>query len=294
MHQERASVAQVALRLCDIHDREKLTLGYCRRSFCGTTLCSNLYIQPHRLAPRRMSHTRPKFETIVHFARRRIRSGTWMPGDRAPSENELSERFGVSRMTARRALDQLARAGDIVRRRGAGSFIADDSVRSSFLVIRNIADEVTDNGQRYSSRVVRHCALPCDAEVAAALELARGAIVYHSLIAHLADDEAVQLEYRYVRPDAAPQYLEADLTTETPNHYLQRICPLVEAWQDVAAALPKAKQCELLGIGRNEPCLLITRVTSASHGLVSYARLLAPSSRYRLSGRLHFTSHISS
>lgn len=241
-----------------------------------------------------MSNSRPKFETIVHFARRRIRSGAWMPGDRAPSENELCEQFGVSRMTARRALDQLARAGDIVRRRGAGSFIADDSVRSSFLVIRNIADEVTDNGHRYGNRVVRHCAVPCDAEVAAALELERGALVYHSLITHLADDEAVQLEYRYVRSDAAPNYLEADLTAETPNHYLQRTCPLVEARQEITATLPKARHCELLGIERDEPCLLITRVTSAARGLVSFARILAPSSRYRLSGQLHFTKQISS
>lgn len=232
--------------------------------------------------------SRPKFETIVDFARRRIRSGRWLPGDRAPSENELSEQFGVSRMTARHALEQLVRSGDIVRRRGAGSFVADASVRSSFLAIRNIADEVHDNGQRYGSRVLRQCALACDAEVAAALELDRGATVYHSLVVHLADEEAVQLEYRYVRPDAVPQYLEVDLTAETPNHYLQRIAPLAEARQEITAVLPKARQCELLGIRRNEPCLLITRITSGSRGLVSYARILAPSSRYRLAGRLHF------
>lgn len=241
-----------------------------------------------------MSSNRPKFESIVHFARRRIRSGSWLPGDRAPSENELSEQFRVSRMTARRALDRLAQAGDIVRRRGAGSFIADDSVRSSFLVIRSIADEIGDTGQCYSSRVLKLAAVECDAEVAAALELARAAIVYHSLIVHLANDEAVQLEYRYVRPDAAPEYLEADLSAETPNHYLQRVCPLVESRQDITAILPKARQSQLLGICRSEPCLLITRITSARRGLVSYARILAPSSRYRLSGRLHFTSQIDS
>lgn len=241
-----------------------------------------------------MRTSRSKFETIVQFARRRIHNGTWSAGQRAPSENELSAQFGVSRMTARRALDQLALAGDIVRRRGAGSFIADDSVRSSYLVIRNIADEISDNGQRYGGRVLRQCALPCDSEVAAALELERGATVYHSLIAHLADAEPVQLEYRYVRPDAVPQYLEVDLTAETPNHYLQRICPLVEARQEITATLARAQQCELLGIRRSEPCLLITRITRAKRGLVSYARLFAPSSRYRLAGRLHFTSQITS
>lgn len=236
--------------------------------------------------------SRPKFETIVHFARRHIRSGRWQPGDRAPSENELSERFGVSRMTARRALDRLAQAGDIVRRRGAGSFVADDSVRSSYLVVRSIADEVRDNGHAYSNNVLRQCAVPCDAEVATALELERGNTAYHSLIVHLADELAVQLEYRYVRTDAAPQYLMADLAAETPNQYLQRVCPLVEARQEVTAMLPKARECELLGISRHEPCLLITRITSGSRGLASYARIVAPSNRYRLAGELRFTSQV--
>jgi len=242
----------------------------------------------------RMSSSRPKFQTIVRFARRHIQRGTWKPGDRAPSENELSERFGVSRMTARRALEELVLSGDIVRRRGSGSFVADDSVRSSFLVIRNIAEEVREAGQRYGNRVLRHCTVASDATVAAALELARGSPVFHSLIAHLADESAIQLEYRYVRTDAAPGYLEADLTAETPNHYLQRICPLVEARQDITAVMPTARQCELLDIAPTEPCLLLTRVTAAARGLASFAQIYAPSSRYRLSGRLRFTGALPS
>lgn len=239
-----------------------------------------------------MSTARSKFATIVEFAQRRIRSGNWMPGDRAPSEHELCERFGVSRMTARKAMDRLVLTGHIVRRRGSGSYIADDSVRSSFLVVRSIADEVQHSGRRYSARVLRQCVVRCDAECAAELALERGARVFHSLVVHMADDQPVQLEYRYVRPDAAPDYLAVDLSAETPNHYLQRICPLVEARQEVTATLPKARQSELLGVSREEPCLLITRVTSAQSGLVSYARILAPANRYRLSGRLHFTSQL--
>ncbi len=52
-----------------------------------------------------MRSSRPKFQAIVQFARRHIHNGAWNVGQRAPSENELSEQFGVSRMTARRALD---------------------------------------------------------------------------------------------------------------------------------------------------------------------------------------------
>jgi GntR family histidine utilization transcriptional repressor len=96
----------------------------------------------------------------------------------------------------------------------------------------------------------------------------------------------VQLEERYVRADIVPGYLEADLSAETPSEYLQRTRPLVEARQEISAVLPTAAQRAALAIEAGEPCLLIRRTTSAKTGLVSFARILAPSSRYRLIGQL--------
>lgn len=233
-----------------------------------------------------------KFGSIVEFAKRRISAGAWRAGERVPSENELSAQFNVSRMTARRALDQLALDGLIVRRRGSGSFIANNGVRSSFMVIRNIADEITESGRSYSSRVLKQAAAAATRKVAAELELQAGDEVFRSIIVHLADRVPVQLEDRHVRKSSAPGYLSADLTLETPNYYLQRCCPLTDVRQEVAAGMPTRGQCEALQIRRGEPCLVITRVTAARVGLVSYVRILAPASRYRLSGQLHFSSRI--
>lgn len=234
----------------------------------------------------------PKFVAILDYAKHQIGRGAWHIGTRVPSENELSEMFSVSRMTARRALDQLALDGVIVRRRGAGSFIANNGVRSSFLVIRNIAEEIAETGRRYSSRVLRHCPVAATRAVAEALGLEVRAQVYHSLIVHVGDDEPVQLEYRYVRKDAAPDYLTVDLTVETPNHYLQNCRPLTDAQQRISAVLPNKAQCRALAVEGGEPCLVITRVTSSREGLVSYARILAPVSRYQLAGQLHFSSKV--
>lgn len=239
-----------------------------------------------------IDHGRPKFESIVSYARQKIEAGRWRPGDRVPSENEFSIQFSVSRMTARRALDQLALDGLIVRRRGAGSFIANNGVRSSFLVIRNIAEEIGESGRRYSSQVLRHGVTKASATVAAALEINAGDRVVHSKIVHRADNEPVQLEYRYVREDAAPGYVDVDLAIQTPNQYLQRHCPLTDARQEVTATLPTTSQCEALSIRPGVPCLLISRVTSSHVGLVSYARIIAPAGRYRLAGQLHFTSRL--
>jgi GntR family histidine utilization transcriptional repressor len=235
----------------------------------------------------------PKFAVIANFMRRKINAGAWLPGDRAPSESELCALFDVSRMTARRALDQLALDGLIVRRRGAGSFIANNGVRSSYMVIRNIADEIVEIGRSYASRVLDHCAQKAPPAVAYAHDLKAGDEVFHSRIVHLADDVPVQLEYRYVRPDAAPGYITADFVTETPNQYLQRVCPLTDAHQQVTAGLPNALERKALDIRDRQPCLLITRVTSSHVGLVSYARILAPANRYHLSGQLRFSSQLS-
>lgn len=201
--------------------------------------------------------------------------------------------FHVSRMTARRALDQLALDGLIVRRRGSGSFMANNGVRSSFLVIRNIADEIAESGRKYTNQVLRHRIETATQQVAIALRIRVGDQVYHSLLVHKGDSEALQLEYRYVNKEVAPEYLSADLAAETPNHVLQRLCPLTDAWQDISATLPTRAQCDALTIRIGEPCLLITRTTASHEALVSYARILAPASRYQLTGQLHFSSKIS-
>lgn len=231
-----------------------------------------------------------KFGSIVSFARGKVVRGDWRAGDKLPSEHDLCARFGVSRMTARRALDQLASDGLIVRRRGSGSYLTDYAVRSSFLVIRNIAEEITESGRAYSSRVVRHCIVASNASVSQALAIRRGLKVFHSLIVHRADAQPVQLEYRFVRRDAAPGYIKADLSEETPNQYLQRHLPLTEARQEITAVCPSQRQCAELEIAANEACLLIKRITAARVGLVSYAEILAPASRYRLAGHMVFSS----
>jgi len=67
----------------------------------------------------------PRYAAIKLFIRDTIKSGRLRPGDRVPSEAELVSRFGVSRMTANRALRELQSAGLLVRRAGSGSFVAE-------------------------------------------------------------------------------------------------------------------------------------------------------------------------
>jgi GntR family histidine utilization transcriptional repressor len=64
---------------------------------------------------------RPAYEQVKSWVRQHIASGEWKPGDPVPSEAALIEQFGVSRMTANRALRELAAEGLVTRVQGSGT-----------------------------------------------------------------------------------------------------------------------------------------------------------------------------
>ncbi|MBR3740062.1 MAG: GntR family transcriptional regulator [Clostridia bacterium] len=68
-----------------------------------------------------------KYETIRDQIRRRIENGELPPGSRLKTELEMAAEYGVSAITVRRALADLVACGQVVRRRGAGTFVAPES-----------------------------------------------------------------------------------------------------------------------------------------------------------------------
>ena len=71
--------------------------------------------------------TAPAYQRIRDHLFDHIRGGDWSPGDRLPSEHDLKEQFGVSRMTVRRALRELVDEGYVSRVVGAGTYVTDRS-----------------------------------------------------------------------------------------------------------------------------------------------------------------------
>lgn len=233
----------------------------------------------------------PLYAELKHRIVARIRNGEWAPTARVPSENDIVAEYGVSRMTANRALRELASEGVLVRVQGVGTFVAEQKAHSALFEVRNIAEEIAERGHLHCARVIVMQEEAASLEVSDALQLPDGARVFHSVIVHLENDVPVQVEDRFVNPAAAPDYLSQDFTTTTPNAYLSRLAPLVEAEHVVEATLPQPWECRLLSIARTEPCLLIRRRTWSGPATVTAARLLCPGSRYRLEGRFGAAPH---
>jgi len=224
----------------------------------------------------------PIYERMKTEIRARIETGEWPVNHRIPSENELVDTLGVSRMTANRALRELANEGVITRVQGKGSFVAPKKRSALALGVRNIADEILERGAVHRMDLILAQAETCGHELAAALELDIGAQSFHSVIVHNEDDVPIQLEDRFVNPAVAPDYLKQDFSRTTPNAFLTSIAPIAKTEQFIEAVLPQPWECKLLAIARSEPCILIRRRTWSQDRVVTTVRLLYPGSRYRL------------
>lgn len=234
-------------------------------------------------------HSLPKFAAIKEFIFSQIEHGHWPEHSRVPSENELASQFQVSRMTARRALQELTEQGVLYRTQGVGSFVASAKSQSALLEIRNIADEIQARGHFHSAELVQLNQIPCPGVVATALGIARNAPVFFSLIIHYDNQQPLQLEARFVNPAQVPDYLLQDFTRQTPHEYLSAVAPLTEADHVVEAILPDQFTCRYLRISQQEPCLRLTRRTFSRGGAVSFAYLTSAGSRYRLGGHLNIS-----
>ena len=214
-----------------------------------------------------------------------IGSGKWATSSRVPSENDIVKSFGVSRMTANRALRELRDEGVLVRIAGVGSFVADRHAHAHPLEIRGIADEIRGRGHVHRAEVVALERVRAVAELAEDFGVAPRSELFCSVIVHFENDRPVQLEDRHVLPSLAPDYLKMNFNQTTPHDYLTKVAPLQEAEHLLRAVMPDDRTRKLLAMKRDEPCLLMIRRTWTADQIASVARLYYPGSRYEMSGR---------
>ena len=225
-----------------------------------------------------------RYRQVKHFVLRQISAGTLRAGERVPSENELVRELDVSRMTANRALRELAADGVLVRVAGVGTFVAERRVHAHPLEIRNISDEIRARGHEHTARVVALTSMSAPRELAERCGVSPGARLDHSLIVHSEDGTPLQVEDRYVNPTVVPGYLRNDFTRLTPHEFLMQSAPLQRAEHTVRALVPEGRIRRLLRLEEGDACLLIRRRTWSGERIATVADLYHPGSRYELAG----------
>ena len=233
-----------------------------------------------------MNEPQPLYAKVKDHILSHIRSGTWAPGARVPSENELVESFGISRMTANRALRELTADGFLARVPGVGTFVREATpARSSLVELRNIADEIAGRGHRHDTKIAVKEAVAATPALIEEFESRGPLSLAHVLIVHGDNGVPVQLEDRYVNLDVAPDFLKQDFTRITPTAYLLSVAPVDELEHMVEAIIPTSAQRSLLDMRASEPCLSLHRRSWSRGRVATVATLIYPASRYALHSR---------
>ncbi|MGC3872464.1 histidine utilization repressor [Halomonas sp. GXIMD04776] len=234
-----------------------------------------------------MGSTSPLYLQIQQHLLERMSNGDYPVHHQIPPEEQLARDFGVSRMTANKAIRDLVQQGYLVRQPGLGTFVTDRKAESSLLDVTNIAEEVRSRDHVYRNEVLISEAIEADDEVALRLGVRLGTRVFHTLLVHFENDVPIQLENRFVNPRWVPHYLDTDFSLRTPNEVLVAASPITDIEHIVEAVLPDIQIAEWLAIESGTPCLQMTRRTWSSDQLISYARLTHPGDRYKLRSSVH-------
>jgi GntR family transcriptional regulator len=191
-----------------------------------------------------------------------IQNNQLKPGDLLPSEAELAQQYQVSRITAKRALDDLVHQGRAFRQQGRGTFVAQARIReiSGF---RSFSEDIRARGGVPASKVLVFEEITPDQATRAQLRLDEGETVFLLKRLRLADDDPVAIETAVIPTRCCPGLLGEDLTQRSLYAVLREKYQVLPTWADAEIeARPASKEeANLLGIRPGKPVLAAHRVT---------------------------------
>lgn len=202
-------------------------------------------------------------------------------GRSLPSERELAASYGVSRMTARQAIEELVDEGYVYRVQGAGTFVHRPAISKS-LTLTSFSEDMRARGMRPGSRILRVEERPAGPAAGRDLLLSPVEPVVSASRVRLADGtpmclERVELPARLV-PGITPEDFEGSLYALLAARYRIRV---VRADQGIRATVLHPEEADLLGVPPLSPALLVRRVTADRGGRpVERAQSLYRADRY--------------
>lgn len=209
----------------------------------------------------------PLYHTVYHELRQRIAGACYPPGTGLPSERKLSDEFGVSLITIRRAMDELVLDGLIERRQGKGSFVRDRG-RSIVVGMSSFDADVLAGRLRLVRTLLTDEMAPAPQEVAAKLAVQPGSMLRRLVRLDAEGGSPLSIDEIFI-----PPALAGAITPEVAGSP-----SFLFLWQDrsgfmltgaefeVSVQLPDTAEQDLLQIGPDTPLLITGELFSCCDG----------------------------
>jgi GntR family transcriptional regulator len=205
-----------------------------------------------------------------------VAEGVLPTGAQLPPENRLSERFGVSRTTVRKAIENLVARRLVEIRRGRGTFVTEPRITQDLTELTGFVEDMQTLGLEPSARLLDQRMLPADATVAGRLALPIGSLVMRFQRVRLADGRPISFDETYLPREIGEKIATHNLDDEPIFALLEQRyqMPLTEAEYRMEAAVASPTVAEALQAVEGAPVFLIERTSYTNdHRPIDFERL---------------------
>ena len=204
-------------------------------------------------------------------------------GTAIPSERQLSVDLGVSRLTLRAALDDLAREGYLVRRRGSGTYVQHPKIAQE-LTITSFSDDMRRRGMTPGSRTLSMETIHAGARLGRVLNVSPSEQIVVVKRLRLADGASMAIETLHIPealvPGLTPKALSGSFYELLRDRYGVVI---VEGTQAIEPTVTNEEESEALGVPLHSPAFLFERTSRDEAGrTVEFVRSVYRGDRYRI------------
>ena len=209
------------------------------------------------LPPLDESSAQPLYQQLQRSLRGAIENGIIGPDDALPPERDLAETLGVSRITVRKAIDELVEDGLLIRKQGSGTFVS-NRVEKNFAKLTSFSEDMRARGREPRSVWMNRAEGTVTPEESLTLRSSPGTPVFRFHRIRYADDAPMAIEYATVIASSLTSLAEVE---NSLYEALERTGNRpVRALQRLRAVLLTAEQAKLLKAREGEAGLLVARV----------------------------------
>lgn len=236
----------------------------------------------------------PLYYQVKTDIRQRIERREWLAGHRIPSESELCERYGASRITIRRALGDLAADGLLQRVSGRGTYVREPPITAGPRGLTSFTEEMAGLGLRAGAQVLGSAVEPATATVAERLALDDAAPVVVITRLRTGDGRPIGIQTVHLPAGRFPGLEHADLGDGSLYAYLERHYGFrpAEAEETFEVGGIRRRDAELLEVRPGTCAFLVQRLTFDAEGRpAEYVTAVMRGDRYRIRIGLRIPPH---
>ena len=226
----------------------------------------------------------PYYHQVYLDLRGMIDDGRWPAGHQVPPERELARTYGVSLITVRRALDELAREQRIERARGRGTFVLPSRIDRDLDEPLSFSEEMQRRGLSPQTRLIAAQPETAGERVAAALDIEPGSPTLFVERLLLADGDPFLLEQAYLPAERFPGLLNSNLESSSlyqllNDRYGTAVARSRETFEPVVL---RSREAALLGLKPRTPALLVEGTSFSDQGTpIEFSRTYVRGDRSR-------------